>query len=55
VEGYWDGILQWVKTSFEQELIKKGNETIIVEAKDGEEAVMALQNYKPSMARLKVE
>ena len=55
MEGYCDGILQWVKTSFEQELIKKGNETIIVEAKDGEEAVMALQNYKPSMARLKVE
>jgi uncharacterized protein (TIGR00730 family) len=55
VEGYWDGVLRWVETSFEQGLIKKGNDTIIVEAKDGEEAVMALQNYQPSIARLKLK
>jgi uncharacterized protein (TIGR00730 family) len=55
VEGYWNGLLQLVKTSFEDGFIQKGNECIIVEAKDSEEAVMALREYKPSTGRFKLE
>lgn len=55
IDGYWDGLLKWVKTSFEQGFIQKSNDSIIVEAKDGEEAVMALQKYQPSVGRFKLE
>jgi uncharacterized protein (TIGR00730 family) len=55
VEGYWDGLLNWVKTSLEHGFIQEGNESIIVEARNGEEAITALRNYKPSTGRYKLE
>ena len=52
VEGYWDGLLQWVQTATETGFIRPGNANIIVEAKTAEEVVECLKNYKPAGDRL---
>ncbi|KAK2594889.1 hypothetical protein QQS21_007388 [Conoideocrella luteorostrata] len=55
IEGYWDGILQWVEKSSEQGFVKPGNERIVVSAKDAEGAVKALRHYKVSEATFKLQ
>ena len=55
VDGYWDGLLDWVNGSVEAGFVQEGNANIIVEAKSGEEAVKALREYKVSEGRFKLE
>ncbi len=55
VEGYWDGLLSWVRSSVEAGFVSEGNLNIIVQAKTGEEAVQALKNYKVTEGRFKLE
>ena len=52
VEGYWDGLLQWVHNATESGFIRPGNTSILVEAKTAEEVVDCLNNYKPAGDRL---
>lgn len=54
-EGYWDGLLQWVKHSVDAGFVGVTNRAIIGEAKDGEEAVQLLRDYKSSEGRFKLE
>ena len=55
VEGYWDGILQWVRTAVSSGFIAENNSSIMVEAKAPEEAVDALANYQNAEGRFKLE
>ena len=51
VDGYYDGVLGWVNKAVESGFIGKGNGGIIAEAKNADETVKALQEYKASAER----
>lgn len=55
VEGYWDGILQWVKQSVEAGFVGESNRNILVEGKTAEECVDRLKSYKVSQGRFKLK
>ncbi|KJX93196.1 lysine decarboxylase-like protein, partial [Zymoseptoria brevis] len=55
VEGYWDGIISWVKTAVGAGFVSKSNESIMVEAGTGEEVVNCLRSYQKSEGRFKLQ
>jgi uncharacterized protein (TIGR00730 family) len=55
VEGYWDGILQWVRTAVGAGFISETNEGIMSEGKSAEEVVERLRNYKNAEGRFKLQ
>ncbi|KUJ11576.1 uncharacterized protein LY89DRAFT_227770 [Mollisia scopiformis] len=55
VEGYWDGLLNWVKGSVEAGFVGEGTKGIIKEAKTGQECVEGLKDYKVAEGRFKLE
>jgi uncharacterized protein (TIGR00730 family) len=55
VEGYWDGLLQWVDKSVDAGFVQEGNKGIIVSAKTAEDCVAALGGYKNTEGRFKLE
>jgi hypothetical protein len=54
IDGYWDGLLQWVKKAVESGFVTEPNRGIMVEAKTSEEVVEQLKNYQNSAGRLKL-
>lgn len=55
VDGFWDGLLQWVKTAVRGGFVTDANQEIIAEAKTGQEVVVSLKNYQNSAGRLKLK
>ncbi len=55
VEGYYDGLIAWVRSSVMGGFITPGNAGIMVEALDAEEVVRQLREYKLSEDRLKLD
>lgn len=55
VDGFWDGILNWVQGSVAAGFISEGNGDIMKGVNTPEEAIKALQEYKPSKGRFKLE
>ncbi|KIM95983.1 hypothetical protein OIDMADRAFT_205553 [Oidiodendron maius Zn] len=55
IEGYWDGLLDWVKGSVKAGFVGEGTRDIIAEAKTAEEAIKELREYKVSQGRFKLE
>lgn len=55
VDGYYDGLIQWVKTAVSAGFIAPGNAGILVEALDAEEVVRELQEYKVAEGRFKLD
>ncbi|KAL8647302.1 MAG: hypothetical protein Q9226_006486 [Calogaya cf. arnoldii] len=55
VEGYYDGLLSWVRSSVTGGFITPGNAGIMVEALDAEEVIKQLKEYKLSEDRLKLD
>ena len=51
VDGYYDGLIQWVKTAVSAGFIAPGNGGILVEALDAEEVVKQLKDYRVSEQR----
>ncbi|KAI0124333.1 hypothetical protein BJ170DRAFT_598641 [Xylariales sp. AK1849] len=51
VNGFYDGLLGWVKKSVEEGFVKEANADILVTATDAEGAVRALRDYKVSQSR----
>ncbi|KAH8590835.1 hypothetical protein B0O99DRAFT_520518 [Bisporella sp. PMI_857] len=51
VDGFYDGVVGWVKTATEAGFVKGGNADIMVEAKTAGDAVKALREYKVSAGR----
>ncbi len=55
VEGYYNGLLQWVRTAVSSGFIAPGNAGILVEALDAEEVVTQLRDYQISEDRMKLD
>lgn len=55
VEGYYDGILQWIRSAVSAGFIAPGNAGILVEALDAEEVVKQLKEYKVAEGRYKLD
>jgi len=55
IEGYYDGLLQWVRTAVSAGFIAPGNAGILVEALDAEEVVMQLREYRVAEGRFKLD
>ena len=55
VEGYWDGLLQWVHKAVESGFIAQNNAGIMVEARSAEQVVERLSNYQNAEGRFKLE
>ncbi|CAF9909993.1 MAG: hypothetical protein ALECFALPRED_006127 [Alectoria fallacina] len=55
VAGYYDGLIQWVKSAVSAGFISSGNAGILVEALDAEEVVRELREYKVAEGRLKLD
>lgn len=55
VEGYYDGLIQWVQSAVTAGFIAPGNAGILVEALDAEECVLALKEYRVAEGRLKLD
>lgn len=54
VNGYWDGLLAWVKTAVERGYIGPANANILVEAKDVKEIWPKLVEYKVSTQQMQL-
>ncbi|KAF1854282.1 hypothetical protein Lal_00012501 [Lupinus albus] len=50
IEGYWDGIVQWMDRASEEGFVKPANKNILVNADTPEGAIKALREYKVSDA-----
>ena len=55
VEGYWDGLISWVKTAVTAGFVTPGNAGILVEALDAEEVVRELKEYRVSEDRFRLD
>ncbi|KAJ8124749.1 hypothetical protein O1611_g8890 [Lasiodiplodia mahajangana] len=51
IDGFYDGLLDWIRKAVEQQFLKPGNAGIIVTATDVDGAIEALRDYKVSDAR----
>ncbi|KAK8135871.1 hypothetical protein PG984_003811 [Apiospora sp. TS-2023a] len=51
INGFYDGLLQWLKKSVVEGFVKDANADILVTATDAKGAIEALRNYKVSEAR----
>jgi uncharacterized protein (TIGR00730 family) len=55
IEGFWDGIVQWLNKAVDEGFVKQGNKEILVTANTPEEAIEALRNYRVSTDTYKLE
>ncbi|KAI9831964.1 MAG: hypothetical protein M1826_002692 [Phylliscum demangeonii] len=51
VEGYYDGLMQWLRGAVNAGFVAQGNSNIIVEAQDAEGVVQALATYRVAEGR----
>ncbi|KAF7592713.1 hypothetical protein BBP40_012544 [Aspergillus hancockii] len=52
INGYWDGLLQWVQTSVKDGFVSQGNAGILAEATKVEDVLRMLREYRISSDRL---
>ena len=55
VKGYYDGLIQWVRTAVSAGFIAPGNAGILVEALDAEECVTQLRDYRVAGGRFDLD
>jgi uncharacterized protein (TIGR00730 family) len=55
VDGYWDGLLAWVRNSIREGFVGESNANILVEVKRAEDVVEALRDYKVAEGRFKLD
>lgn len=55
VNGFYDGILQWIENSSNEGFISPANKNIVVTATDAEGAITQLKEYKLSADTMKLE
>lgn len=54
VDGYWDGLMQWVRKAVGSGFISESNEGIMVEAKEAKDVIDCLKGYRNSEGRFKL-
>jgi len=55
VDGYYDGLMEWVRGAVKAGFIAPANGSILVEAKTAQEVIEALKNYEVSKARFDLD
>lgn len=55
VNGYWDGIVQWLDKAVEEGFVKAANKDILVTATTAEESIKALAEYQVSEGTFKLK
>ncbi len=55
VEGYYDGLIQWVETAVSSGFISPGNAGILVEALAADEVVTQLREYRVAEGRFNLD
>ncbi|KAL1954784.1 hypothetical protein VTO42DRAFT_732 [Malbranchea cinnamomea] len=55
VEGYYDGIFEWVKKSVEEDFVQESNKDILVKCEEPEQVLDALMKYKVSEGRMALD
>lgn len=55
VDGYWDGLLDWVRNSIREGFVGEANADILREVKRAEDVVEALRDYKVAEGRFKLD
>ncbi len=55
VEGYWDGLLDWVNGAVKAGFVKDGSKDIIEKGETAEECVKALRDYKVKEGRFELQ
>lgn len=55
IDGYWDGLLEWVRKAVREGYVSEGNAGILMEVKRTEDVVDALQKYKVSPSRYQLD
>jgi uncharacterized protein (TIGR00730 family) len=55
VEGYWDGLLAWVRKAVEQIFVSEPNSNIILEGKDAEGVIKGLREYVNSEGKMRLK
>jgi uncharacterized protein (TIGR00730 family) len=55
IDGYWDGLLDWVRNSIREGFVSEGAANILVEVQNTDEVVDALQNYQVAPGRFKLD
>lgn len=55
IDGYYDGLIQWVGKAVEAGFVGEGNRGIIVEAKQVDDVVRSLRDYRVAEGRFKLE
>lgn len=55
VDGYYDGLITWIRTAVSSGFISGGNAGILVEALTAEECVRCLREYKVSEERMALD
>lgn len=55
VDGYYDGLIQWMNGAVDAGFVRKGNRDILVEAKGAEEVLQAMENYRSAAERYMLE
>ena len=55
VEGYYDGLIAWIRSAVSSGFISGGNAGILVEALSADECIRCLQEYRVSEDRMKLD
>jgi uncharacterized protein (TIGR00730 family) len=55
INGYWNGLLEWIKTAIREGFVNEGAANILVEVKSTEEVIDALRGYQVAPGRYKMD
>ncbi|ERF69315.1 hypothetical protein EPUS_04020 [Endocarpon pusillum Z07020] len=55
IDGYWDGLLQWVRNSVKEGYVGESNAGILVEVKSTDEVLDALKEYRVAQGRYNLD
>ncbi|KAF2213591.1 hypothetical protein CERZMDRAFT_67042 [Cercospora zeae-maydis SCOH1-5] len=55
IDGYWDGLLQWVQKAVGSGFVAEGNATIMVEATSAQQVMQSLSTYEKAEGRLQLD
>lgn len=53
-EGYWDGVLQWIKTAVKEGFISQANGGILVDVQEVKDVLPKLRDYRTSVDRFQL-
>jgi uncharacterized protein (TIGR00730 family) len=55
INGYWNGLLDWIKTAIREGFVGEGSANILVEVKSTDEVVDALRGYQVAPGRYRMD